>query len=380
MTTFIFSNRIFGLDFMRCTAILLVVVGHFAWLLPDTFATAQSYMHMMAFLGVEVFFVLSGFLIGSILWRTIQNSDFKRADIGYFWIRRWFRTLPNYYLILLVNVLLVGILQPSAIPDKAYGYLFFFQNLYATIPNFFTESWSLTVEEYAYLIGPILLLLLGIVFKMKTRLFLAIVIGIILAGFLLKLNFHNEHPQLDYQLWNLELKLVALYRIDAIYYGVLGAYFMNMYGKLFKKYRAFLLVFGLIVLVGVMFPLAGHLSIDQTPVFWNVFYLPLISVAVLFTLPFFSNWKQNHHTLFNKLVTHTSLVSYGMYLLHYSITLFLIKRYLGVLSEQRLVIIGVFVGYLGLVYAAASFLYRFYEKPVMDLRDHPRVKRMFRNT
>ena len=58
--------------------------------------------------GVELFFVLSGFLIGGILIKTFQkDNSFGIKTISNFWIRRWFRTLPNYDLILILNIIVV---------------------------------------------------------------------------------------------------------------------------------------------------------------------------------------------------------------------------------------------------------------------------------
>ena len=63
-------------------------------------------MNFTATIGVEIFFVISGFLIGKIIYRIIQKDDFSFNDVREFWKRRWFRTLPNYYLVLLINILL----------------------------------------------------------------------------------------------------------------------------------------------------------------------------------------------------------------------------------------------------------------------------------
>ncbi|HEU0136653.1 MAG TPA: acyltransferase family protein, partial [Flavobacterium sp.] len=62
------SNRIFGLDFMRATAIMMVLIGHCAWIFPASEGVIMQLLAMSGYLGVEIFFVLSGFLIGNILY------------------------------------------------------------------------------------------------------------------------------------------------------------------------------------------------------------------------------------------------------------------------------------------------------------------------
>jgi peptidoglycan/LPS O-acetylase OafA/YrhL len=92
------AKRIFGLDLLRSIAIILVLLTH-----TVSFIDPQNHYYQVpvytGYFGVEFFFVLSGFLIGTILLK-IQHQeaqiDFKSIKI--FWIRRWFRTLPNYYL------------------------------------------------------------------------------------------------------------------------------------------------------------------------------------------------------------------------------------------------------------------------------------------
>lgn len=96
------SKRVFGLDLMRSVAILLVLLSHtlmlFRFQYPMTGWGALS-----GILGVELFFVLSGFLIGGILLRSFEKSC-RGYDLLHFWRQRWFRTLPNYYLFLIINL------------------------------------------------------------------------------------------------------------------------------------------------------------------------------------------------------------------------------------------------------------------------------------
>jgi len=180
-----YENRIFGLDLMRAVAILLVVFSHAVWILPPTKSFLTDLMSLAGVIGVEIFFVLSGFLIGRIIYNLFVNKEFNFKDVQYFWIRRWFRTLPNYYLILIFNVLLAGYFG-TQLPDNIGSYFLFLQNFSTEMPGFFGESWSLPIEEFAYIIGPLLLyLVLFLKLKIDKRRLFLIVTLLIIAIFIL---------------------------------------------------------------------------------------------------------------------------------------------------------------------------------------------------
>src|SRR5262245_12952822 len=77
-------DRVFGLDLVRATAVTLVLVAHAAYLLEPVFAAPRTF-DVLAVLGVELFFVLSGFLIGGIIIDTVRHDGHWLAN---FWLRR----------------------------------------------------------------------------------------------------------------------------------------------------------------------------------------------------------------------------------------------------------------------------------------------------
>lgn len=97
------NNRIYGLDIMRVAAIFFVTFGHAAALLPTRVSKCLAFVILD---GVTIFFVLSGFLIGGIIIKTISNEGFSIRMLRNFWLRRWWRTLPNYFLVLVLLSLL----------------------------------------------------------------------------------------------------------------------------------------------------------------------------------------------------------------------------------------------------------------------------------
>ena len=97
------NERNFGLDLIRFIAIFLVVIVHSSFFLNQNFINSIYIID-----GVDLFFVLSGFLIGKIIINNIivkNKIEFK--DVKSFLIRRWFRTIPNYVLFLIINIVLI---------------------------------------------------------------------------------------------------------------------------------------------------------------------------------------------------------------------------------------------------------------------------------
>ena len=137
-------------DWLRALAILLVLMHHITQNIEVLPSLAHSYFYMGAY-GVDLFFVLSGWLVGGLYWR--EKTKYGKVQITRFWGRRWMRTLPPYFFILPFAYLAVYIFRAEAFD---WRYLVFLQNYQPEIP-FFLVSWSLAVEEHFYLILPLMM-------------------------------------------------------------------------------------------------------------------------------------------------------------------------------------------------------------------------------
>ena len=363
------KQRVFGLDLMRTIAILMVVFGHSLWLFPQSQKFIYQIFVLFGFFGVEVFFVLSGFLIGKILYQLYLKDDFSMSQVFSFLKRRWFRTLPNYYLILLVNIVITFIIGIHTL--SLWRYFVFLQNFNTKMLSFFTESWSLSVEEFAYLILPIFLLILGIFIKpkSKSRFFLFTVITLFFIFFCNKIYYQYTTTNTDLMQWNVSLKAVVVYRLDSIFIGVLCSWIYFNYPFLWFKSQKSLLILGILFFM-FLFVGIGRLGwfIETHSLLWNVFYLPFVSITVACFLPFLSEWKEEK-SIINKPVTFISIISYSVYLLHYSIVLQLMKYYFPISPQNTLELCFFLLVYFGITFILSYLLYRFYEKPMMDLRD-----------
>lgn len=361
-------SRIFGLDLMRAMAILMVLFGHCTWIFPETKSIVYQLMVLSGFFGVEIFFVLSGFLIGKILYQLYLKDDFSINTVFYFLKRRWFRTLPNYFLVLLLNVGIASIIGYNI--GALWKYFFFLQNFNASMLPFFPESWSLSVEEYAYLVFPFFILLLGIVIKPinKPRFFLLSIVLLIIIFFCNKVYYQMTTVNTNLVQWNLSLKSVVCYRLDSIFIGVLCSWIYINFSSYWRKNKYVFFVLGTVILF-FQFVVIGNLGlfIESHPVVWNVFYLSLVSLGVACFLPFLSEWK-TEKSFFQKPVVFISVISYSIYLLHYGIILQLMKHFIVYDPKSRAMLYGFTGVYVFITFLLSYLLYRFYEKPMMDLR------------
>ncbi|MEZ4802574.1 MAG: acyltransferase [Gelidibacter sp.] len=374
-----YSKRIFGLDLMRAVAIMMVVFSHIRWITPNARSIIPDLMSISGVMGVEIFFCLSGFLIGRILYKMYMSENFSFKHVFYFWIRRWFRTLPNYYLALLMNILIVFYIG-SQLPEHIWRYFFFLHNFATEMPWFFAESWSLSIEEFAYILGP-LLLYSTLFFKTKTsksRMFLIVTMFIILVFFVSKCIYNQNEPIRDMRHWNVNVKGMVIYRIDAIYYGVLAAYFSIVKPSFWIKikYPTFIVgIFGLLIL-NTLIPMY-RIFIGTHPMFWNVWYFVIKSISISATLPLLSSMKSAPKSIL-KPITYISILSYAMYLLHYSIVMQLMKHFIPTEDLAGLDIAVFILVYILLTMILSYLLYTFYEKPLMDLRDSRTIKNHYK--
>jgi peptidoglycan/LPS O-acetylase OafA/YrhL len=138
-----------NLDAIRAFAILLVLIHHLS-ALPGPAPGWLRTFWIRGYIGVDLFFVLSGWLIAGQLFRAIHRDG--RLDIGRFWARRWLRTLPAYYA---VAVFLVVRAIQSGNERLPLGVAVFAQNY--TAPHAWYITWSLCVEEHFYIALPLVL-------------------------------------------------------------------------------------------------------------------------------------------------------------------------------------------------------------------------------
>jgi peptidoglycan/LPS O-acetylase OafA/YrhL len=360
------SRRIYGLDILRAFAILFVIIEHGRFLLPAKEFPTRYFFWLKIFVdGVSLFFVLSGYLIGGILIKTIEIKKINAIALFDFWIKRWLKTLPSYFLILIVLILLS--LMSGKLPDGIFRYFCFSQNFASSHPDFFNEAWSLCVEEWFYILVPIFIFLLNGLLKIKTKISILLtsifflVLPIVFRYFRFsELDLKHVHS------WDLLFRKQVVTRLDSIMYGVVGAYLSYFYPRIWKMKKEFLFITGIaILLAGRIFELLNTSNLD---LYSCVFSFSINAVGALFLLPYLSNIKTGHGILF-KIITFLSLISYSMYLLNLSVIQASIinKIQMPLLTDTSQQSVKYLI-YWVLTLFFSFLLYRYFEKPIMNLR------------
>lgn len=355
------TSRIFGLDFLRFVAVMLVVIGHGLVLLPS-FSGVHNFFRIFDFLGVEFFFVLSGFLIGTIFLKTFSGSSGIK-DLMYFWKRRWWRTLPNYYLFIVINFVGFSLLKDDFNFD--WRYLFFLQNLLTPNEGFFSVSWSLTVEEWFYISVPLVFLASLRLSKSKAIAIWSTFILVVFASFLGRYHYIASFEAT----WNDEIRRVVLLRLDSLIYGVVAAWLWLQHRAFLTKYSWSIFLTG-VLLIGVGISIRNSPEVNQEA--WMLLLLfPIISLGISCWLPLLSNWsfQDNRERRLEKWVRNISLWSYSLYLLHVpaleGFRIFILPK----IIDNPLLQVLTFTAWVAFAIFSSFLIYRFFEKPCTDLRD-----------
>ncbi len=239
------TSRNVGLDACRALAIALVVFCHGAGflepLMPETIASFAR----VGFIGVELFFVLSGFLIGQMLLRSAGES--QKGWFRTFYLRRLFRTLPSYLLFLGLNIVLGALLMRPPMPDDAWRYLVFIQNATTSHPMFFPEAWSLAIEELFYVGFPLSYLVVSSLLGINRKnAILVTALAVIVASVLARGVLVSDTAS-----WDEDVRKVAVFRFDGLMVGVLVAWLHQSHAWLLKKKAMLGLLTALLVVCGI---------------------------------------------------------------------------------------------------------------------------------
>ncbi len=343
----LFKSRNFGLDIIRALSIILVLLSHLF-----TFDTIE-----LGVWGVEVFFVLSGFLIGQILIRDFQNG-ITVSGILNFWKRRWYRTLPLYYAVIFIKFIFFD----SSLGWKIIAYVFFLQNNFVGI-NFFGVSWSLVIEEWFYLAIPIGFI---IVFKngFTKKAFLQTTLALILGFITLRTAWviYSGRP-FD------AIRPNFIFRFDSLLIGVLLAHLKIHYDAIYAKLTELkFFILGIVLMLVLIFSLGKThtegISRADAHIFYRTIWFALFSFSVFLIIPFVEGSRTIKKVAGNKplflFFTWTSVLTYSMYLIH------MFVFHIPVPTDNSIVVMTC---HFILLYVFSFIIYRFYEHPMMMLRD-----------
>lgn len=319
-------------------------------------------------LGVDMFFVISGFLISGLLYDDL-DSDIR---IRRFYGRRFFKIIPQYLTATLVALVILKVLRPFNVTYIAFdynlqnfklssfsshneasilGHIFFYQNFADSI-GILSHTWSLAIEEHFYLGFPLLLVFvckLHTDINIRKKLLLIIYLTLIAAACFIKLYYINVKMTVP--------QVSTFYRYDALIFGCLLRLLEPEFFKIPKKHWKILstlcLISGLSIFLSFIVFGFNKIKLFSYPLAYfasGLLIVAFIRKEIPFGLYSFLN---------NKILRWVGRNSYGMYLWHYIIIylFFKLKTIIGVVPSVLLYIIAVIVaGYISTITIEKYFL------------------------
>ena len=334
-------DRVTSIDICRGLAILSVVIFHFESFLP------------LGYIGVDLFFVISGFLIGNILTTEFKNE--KRINFIRFILLRGFKIWPSYYFFFFTGSIIAYFLYRDTNPDQIVPlhdmprYLLFYQNYTGQPFHFsFDHVWSLCVEEHFYILLPLLFIVIQFLFNESEgrKYLVACIVLMIVSGIILKyLSFYLTNSKDTYS--------ATHNRIDALAWGVLLNLILKYKSEWAMKHvkRYWFTIIGGISFVAILFAKVFWMNVIFQKI-WFHSLLPFIFFLIIFGIYFvdFSKFK---------VIRVISYYSYNWYLWHPVFAIFISKSVGG--------IFGLFL-YLVVTFSMAVISTILIEEPMLAYR------------
>lgn len=357
------------LDGIRGIALLAVMLSHGAgrYILENTFvAKLFTYAMVPGWSGVELFFVLSGFLITGILLRTKSAENYFSS----FYVRRFLRIFPIYYFVVTAGLFFAAhnawwnsMLPP--LHKTRIAYYFYAQNWpivwrhspYMTV-SVFGHFWSLAVEEQFYLVWPLIIWLLPEKWVLRLCAF-----GLVVA---LPLRFYMVHRYAE----SLLAMVLTTSRMDGLLVGAILAILLRR-GQIRLRW--------VYLLLGVGTALIGYIAIfHHTELVCTYFYMPTLGIT---SFAFLSGgllalsqhpiaWL--HRVLTAGWLRTAGKYSYGMYIYHvpiYLVSEHMLADYFGVKIPLPLGWALLYVAALiGITFVVAKLSYDCFESKILAFK------------
>lgn len=359
-----------SLDGVRAIAILLVMAFHFGII-------------RFGWMGVQLFFVLSGFLISSIL---LKEKD-KPAPLGQrlkrFWIRRSLRIFPLYYIYLTVFVIicLFTAFPPGYFNDLPYLYSYTFNltriyNSWHESPVY-THFWSLCVEEQFYLFFPF------IIFLLSRPSLKALLIAVLIAGPVFRWSFGDylaNSGKSSFEVFDV-IYWFPLSHLDAFFTG-LAIPLLGLKERIKRPEWLFIAGAALALIAGLanyFFENHGHslptsmgYNFGDVNSYQHVWYYTVLNLCAASLLLLLISGRSSvignltTRLLETNILVAIGKVSYGMYILHWVIQTQLVERWIPVSESNKY---WLFLMDIPVVYGFALLSFHFIEQRFIQLKD-----------
>jgi peptidoglycan/LPS O-acetylase OafA/YrhL len=276
------NSRNQSLDVLRGIAVLLVIANHYRY-----YTLSRA-----GWMGVDLFFVLSGFLISGLLFSDVKAHG--KISLLRFFVRRGLKIYPAFYVFLGFTALIVPVRK------GIFSEMFFLQSY---LPRMWGHTWSLAIEEHFYIALPLLLLLLVRLKRLTWIPAISAVLMVACLGLRILTALHNA---------DMEAVMCPTHlRIDALFAGVMLGYFYHFRREEFMAAsRGWIVWFGMLLLLPSLLTDTNDSLLFSVQVTTNLVGFALI---VLWAVP---------RKLRPASVAEIGKYSYSIYLWHLLVTAF----------------------------------------------------------
>jgi peptidoglycan/LPS O-acetylase OafA/YrhL len=358
------TGKLFGLDHLRAFAISFVLIYHYRSFGHPAWVEAVG---KFGWTGVDLFFVLSGFLISTELFKELSKT--RTISLTKFFIRRSFRILPAYLLLIAIYFRIPAFREREALPPLL-KFLTFTQNLGLDLSKggTFSHAWSLCVEEQFYLLLPLALVLLyrSQIFKKAGYLLPSLVVfGLtirLLTWYLLVV------PHIDddnfWVIWYKWIYYPIYTRLDGLITGIAIAALFRFKADIaarIAKHGNLLFLSGIVILACAYF-----VCFNERSYYATIYGFPLVAMGYGAVVISAISPGSFLHSYRIRITEKLAGLSYGIYLIHKGI-IHLVQKYasgMGIpMESNRMLLICLFFVLLG-----ALLLQLVVERPFLRLR------------
>lgn len=398
------------IDGIRAIAILWVILFH-VWLFqsnifPELTKNAVDIPFLTWItrgdLGVDLFFVISGFLIGTILFKEYQKNS--RINFKKFYIRRFFRLIPVYTFAMIIAAYF---LKGTGLDNWQDSWSnFIYVNNYIT-GSYMPWTWSLAIEEQFYIVAPFLIAFVLPLFKRKYLFF--IILALIPIAFTyyysvnlyhFKIPFEITFPNDNWMHWFWDYYMLTHLRYGGLLCGIIAAYLNVFYkARLIEYYQNqkglndSLVVISMVIFVGISSISLGQWMIVENSVFnslpapvgswYEILHRELFCYVVayliltcLYSESLFIQPLKRFLSL--NLFYPIAQISYSAYLFHEMFMLWLFPQtavfFKDYLSPLNIILVNGVICFV-VIFFVASLMYLFIEQPFQRLRDKLTLKK-----
>ena len=342
-------ERYSSIDLLRFIAASSVALTHLIILKSNS----SLELEIISSISVEVFFIISGFVLAPQIITLTKNNNFYNYKI--FLIRRWYRTIPIYILSLFLTSVILG----KFFSLDFIKYLFFIQNfLFINVKyDYFSISWSLSVEEWFYIIFPLFLI---ISFKInsfyKSINILHLSWFFILLIFLIRIFFVSEGD------WGTNVRRIVIFRLDAIVFGFILYFYKDKINLNIINFTILIILF--LFFSKFLFEIMKFNALQKINFYQFIFHYCVAIWGSLMVILFYLIEKLISNININKLNIFLGKISYSIYLFHL-LTIYLVSSFNFSLMPTMLI-------FILLQTTISVMIYYFFEEPILKSRPNYR--------